>query len=167
MANITESPKDEVPDLKAQLDKCTHNELQRIALGSPMGDQQPNSDKFRVDQFGYPIGEAMKLDAVLEAADEESDMLEIKYGTENASNIAKHMAVSIGMRQDYRGDVHSFVDDMKEDVATITEMYIEPVEIARSRYIRMAETRIEKCNKCPGGCEYCGYANYRVISRGE
>ena len=156
----------EASSLTAQLNNQTHNELQRIALGVPAGDHKPMSGQFLIDSYGYPIGDVMKLDAVFEAADQESELLEIKYGTQNAAEISKHMAVSVNMRQYYRGELRPFVDDLKEDLESISEMYLEPTQLQRNHYISMIKSNVKRCEKCPGGCEFCRYAKYRQINKG-
>jgi hypothetical protein len=67
----------------------------------------------------------------------------------------------------YRGDFSQTLSDIQADIADVAEMYLEPAELDRQHYIRLIEAHKNRCDRCDGGCEFCRYAKYNVIDRGE
>ncbi|AMK13463.1 hypothetical protein AUP07_0407 [methanogenic archaeon mixed culture ISO4-G1] len=60
----------EVPSLTAQFDNHTPNRTQSIMLGISVGDHKPMNGQFMLDPYGYPVGDAMRPDAVSEVSED-------------------------------------------------------------------------------------------------
>ena len=130
-------------------------------------DQEPCMKGAERSATSTSICDAMALDKTMEISRIIGQDMTMMFGLENASNIATHIAVDKKMRLLYRGDFSQTLSDIQEDVASVAEMYLEPTELDRQHYIKLIETHKNRCDRCDGGCEFCTYAKYNVIDRGE
>jgi len=126
------------------------------------------ADPRMMEQYALTSAEGvLRQDALLDCSRIVGQNLESKFGLQNTANIATCIMVDSNLQLNYRGNIHQTISDMKDDVEETVEYYLEQTALDRDRYIKKVTDKRKRCSECEGDCEFCRYARYNVINRGE